>query len=308
MALRFKLRQLEMFLALAETLNFREAAVRLHMTQPPLSRQIQELETALGVQLLHRSNHGVTLTQAGETLVKEASELLRACEKMAQRFHAEVDKPEGRLDIGLTTVVDTERFTQILPLLQSDIPNLEIDFKRQTSIKSVRDIHHNRLDAAVIGMPSKISDLTVQHLYRDRFCVALAKGHRLANKKAVSLADLNEEVLFWFRRELNAGFYDYCEELFKKIQFSPQRIPEPADHHVLLSMVANHGGIGLIPQSLQKIRHRGVVFRELKENDLLYIDIGIAYKAASANPMLLLLIRKLVGYFQSEAATAPAIA
>ncbi|WP_363501931.1 LysR family transcriptional regulator [Burkholderia sp. LMU1-1-1.1] len=304
MALRFKLRQLEMFLALAETLNFREAAARLHMTQPPLSRQIQELETALGAQLLHRSNHGVTLTQAGETLVKEASELLRACEKMAQRFHAEAGKPGGRLEIGLTTVVDTEKFTRILPLLQADIPNLEIDFKRQTSMKSVRDIHHDRLDAAIIGMPSTISDLTVQHLYRDRFCVALAKGHRLAHKKTVSLADLNEEVLFWFRRELNAGFYDHCEELFKRIQFAPQRIPEPADHHVLLSMVANDGGIGLIPQSLQKIRHGGVVFRALKEDQLLFIDIGIAYKPASANPMLISLIGKLMVYFRSGAATA----
>jgi DNA-binding transcriptional LysR family regulator len=305
MALRFKLRQLEMFLALAETLNFREAAARLHMTQPPLSRQIQELETALGVQLLHRSNHGVTLTQPGETLVKEASELLRACEKMAQRFHAQADQPEGRLTIGLTTVVDTEKFTQIMPRLQADIPNLDIDFKRQTSMKSVRDIHHNRLDAAIIGMPSKISDLTVQHLYRDRFCVALGKGHRLANKKAISLADLNEEVLFWFRRELNSGFYDYCEELFKKIKFSPQRVPEPADHHVLLSMVANDGGIGLIPQSLQKIRHRGVVFRALKEDDLLFIDIGIAYKAATANPTLMLLVEKLVVCFRSGVETGP---
>jgi DNA-binding transcriptional LysR family regulator len=301
MALRFKLRQLEMFLALAETLNFREAAALLHMTQPPLSRQIQELETALGVQLLHRSKHGVTLTQPGESLVKDASELLRACEKMAHRFHAEADQPEGRLNIGLTTVVDTEKFTQILPGLQADIPNLDLAFKRQTSMKSVRDIHHNRLDAAIIGMPSKISDLTVQHLYRDRFCVALAKGHRLANKKSISLMDLNEEVLFWFRRELNSGFYDYCEELFKKIKFSPQRVPEPADHHVLLSLVGNHGGVGLIPQSLQNIRHRGVVFRALKEDDLLYVDIGIAYKPANANPALMLLIEKLSGYFRSEA-------
>lgn len=300
MALRFKLRQLEMFLALAETLNFREAALRLHMTQPPLSRQIQELELALGVQLLHRSNHGVALTQAGEMLVKEAAEVLRVCEKMTQRFHADVDKKEWRLDIGLTTVVDTERFTQILPKLRIDMPNLEIDFKRQTSMRSVRDIHHDRLHAAIIGMPSKISDLTVQHLYRDHFCVALAKGHRLANKKAIALADLNEEVLFWFRRELNAGFYDYCEELFKKIKFSPQRIPEPTDHHVLLSMVANHGGVGLIPQSLLKIRHRGVVFRELKENHLLFIDVGIAYRTASHNPALRSLIERLVKYFASE--------
>ncbi|MBC7859545.1 MAG: LysR family transcriptional regulator [Burkholderiaceae bacterium] len=289
-----------MFIALAETLNFREAAARLHMTQPPLSRQIQELEVALGVQLLNRSTHGVALTPEGEALVKDASELLLACEKMTQRFHAGLATSRAPLVIGLTTVADTEKFAQILPFLQREDPHLEIDFKRQTSVKSVRDIHRNRLDAAIIGMPSSVNDLIVQHLYRDRLCVALPKGHRLASKKMVSLKDLNDEVLFWFKRELNAGFYDYCEELFRKLKFSPQRLPEPSDHHVLLSMIANEGGIGLIPESLQKIRHQGVVFRELKEVDLLFIDIGLAYKTSSGNPTLALLIQKLILFFRNE--------
>lgn len=300
MALRIKLRQLEMFIALAETLNFREAAARLHMTQPPLSRQIQELEVGLGVQLLNRSTHGVALTAEGEALVKEASELLQACEKMTQRFQAGLARPAARLEIGLTTVADTEKFAQILPFLQMEIPNLDIDFKRQATVKSIRDIHRNRLDAAVIGMPSSVNDLTVQHLYRDRLSVALPKGHRFATKKVVSLKDLNDEMLFWFKRDLNAGFYDYCEELFKKLKFAPQRLPEPSDHHVLLSMIANEGGIGLIPESLQKIRHQGVVFRELKEDDLLFIDIGLAYKTSSNNPTLMLLVQKLIPFFRND--------
>jgi len=300
MALRFKLRQLEMFIVVAETLNFREAAVRLHMTQPPLTRQIQELELALGVQLLDRSTHGVSLTHAGEALLKQASALLRSCEELARDFGARVIKPAGRLDIGLPTVVDTERFSQMLPGLQAEIPGIEIKFKRQSSTISIRDIHRERLDAGIIAMPSKVNDLTVTHLYRDRFCVALAKGHRLAGKKVVSLADLNSEVLFWFRRELNVGFHDSCEEFFKKMSFTPQRLPEPDDHHVLLSMIANRSGIGLIPRSLQNIMHRGVIFRTLKEENSLFIDIGIAYKAAPKNAVMNIYIQKLLVAFAEK--------
>jgi DNA-binding transcriptional LysR family regulator len=288
MALRFKLRQLEMFLALAETLNFREAAARLHMTQPPLSRQMQELEAALGTQLLHRSSQGVTLTGSGELLAKEAARLLQACEKLGQRF---ADQPTQRLRIGLTTVVETEKFTQL--------PQWDIDFKRQTSVKSVRDLQQDKLDAAIIGMPTKTDGLTVHHLYRDRFCVALPKGHRLAARKAISLLDLNNDRLFWFQRDRNPGFYDACEKLFKKLYFAPQRLPEPTDHHVLLSMIANEDGVGLVPESLKKIRHQGVVFRKLKEDELLFIDIGIAHLPDPAHPLLPQLIEQLKALFAS---------
>lgn len=299
MALRFKLRQLEMFIAVAEVLNFREAAARLHMTQPPLSRQIQELETSLSVQLLERSKNGVSLTSAGEQFLEAARMLISACDDITTRFYNSISNPANVLKIGLTTVVDTEAFPQILPFLQSEISNLSVSFKRQTSAKSVRDIHQHRLDAAIIGMPSKTNGLTVQQLYRDRFCVALPRGHRFQSRKIISLKELNGEVLFWFKRELNVGFYDYCEEVFKYFGFSPQRVLEPADHHVLLSMIANHGGIGLIPCSLRKVRRNGVIYRELKEREQLFIDVSIAYMARPKNPALMLFIEKLLVFFQS---------
>lgn len=300
MALRFKLRQLEMFIAVAEALNFREAAARLHMTQPPLSRQIQELETSLSVQLLERSKNGVSLTPAGVRFLEEARMLIAACDDMTKRFYNSISDPVSDLKIGLTTVTDTETFQQIMPFVQSEIPSLEINFKRQTSIKSVRDIHQHRLDAAIIGMPSKTNELTVQQLYRDRFCVALPKGHRFQRRKTISLKELNGEILFWFKRELNIGFYDNCEEIFKHIGFTPRRALEPTDHHVLLSMIANHGGIGLIPCSLRKIRRSGVIYRELEERERLFIDVSIAYLTPPKNPVLTLFIEKLVVFFRSK--------
>lgn len=288
-----------MFVVVAEELNFREAALRLHMTQPPLSRQIQELEASLSATLLLRLPRGVALTPAGERLLVEARRLLAMCEEMTQFFCQSVAEPVN-LKLGLTTVGDTETFAQILPKLQAQIPHLNVSFKRQGSVKSVRDIHQHRLDAAIIGMPSKTQELTVRQLYRDEFCVALPAGHRLHNKRTIALRELNEDSLFWFKRDGNAGFYDHCEDFFKKVGFAPQRIPEPSDHHVLLSMIANGGGIGLIPESLCKIRRGGVIYRTLEERHQFYIDVSIAYATPVKKPTLALFIEKLIQVFETD--------
>ena len=305
MALRFKLRQLEMFVAVAEALNFREAAQRLHMTQPPLSRQIRELEGALGVSLLERNSKGVTLTAAGERFLGEARALIAACEAMTERFCGSIAQPAGQLKIGLTTVVDTGTLQQVLPQLEA--AGLDVSFKRQTTVRSVRDVRQRRLDAAIIGMPSKVDDLAVRLLYRDRFCVALPAAHRLRNKKTIGLADLHDDVLFWFKRDANPHFYDACELVFRHAAYAPKRALEPADHHVLLSLIANQGGIALIPASLRKIRRSGVIYRELKESASLFIDVSIACLASPGKPALPMFIDKLVQFYANGDAGEPSL-
>jgi DNA-binding transcriptional LysR family regulator len=254
----------------------------------------------LNVQLLERSNSGISLTPAGLRFLEEARNLILSCDDMTKRFYKSIAEPTTDLRIGLTTVVESETFPLILPFLQSEIPNLKVNFKRQISVKSVRDIHQHRLDAAIIGMPTKADGLTVQPLYRDQFCLALPKLHQLRKRKTISLKELNEEILFWFKREMNPVFYDYCESVFKNADFAPQRTPEPTDHHVLLSMIANGAGIGLIPCSLQKIRHNGVIYKQLDEGCRPFIDVSIAYIDPPRCPQLSLFVEKLVKFFHEK--------
>ncbi|WP_426105530.1 LysR family transcriptional regulator [Massilia sp. TSP1-1-2] len=310
MALRFKLRQLEMFVAVAETLNFREAAARLHMTQPPLSRQISELEGALGIKLLERSNQGASLTAPGARFLDEARTLLAACDAMGARFCGSLGPVVDTLRVGVTTVVDTGTLQQLLPVLEAAMPGLERDFKRQGSVRSVRDLLQHRLDAAIIGMPTETADvtvLTVRQLYRDQFCVALPASHRLRKRKVIGLGELNDDLLFWFKRDLNPGFYDACEAVFRQAGYAPQRAPEPADHHVLLSLIANQGGVALIARSLCNIRRSGVVYRDLKESELLFIDVSVAYLASAGKAALPRFVEQLVRFYgNGEEGRAPA--
>jgi DNA-binding transcriptional LysR family regulator len=299
MAIRFKLRQLEMFIAVAEELNFRAAAERLHITQPPLSRQIRELEESLQLQLLERSSSGVSLTTMGKEFLPEARALIASCESIAMRYGRADVNEVAQLKIGVTTVVEVETFHRLPSFLATSMPRCKVEFKPQTTVRSIQEVIKNRLDAAIIGMPSKIFKLNTHTLYRDPMCVALPASHRLAHEDNVSLLALKDDPLFWFKRELNPGFYDYCEATFAQLGYVPQRLAEPADHHMLLSMIANQGGIALIPCSMRNLTRTGVVYRELAEQDVLFIDVCIAYGETAEHPMLAMFVEKMTQFFQS---------
>jgi DNA-binding transcriptional LysR family regulator len=102
--------------------------------------------------------------------------------------------------------------------------------------------------------------------------------------------------MFWFERRLNPGFYDHCQAFFEHIDFKPNAIPEPSDHHIMLGLIAQGQGVALIPASLRKVKYQGVVFRDMKEeHEKLRTGIAVAYSQHNQSPVLhtfLELVRK----------------
>lgn len=279
MSQQLNLRQLRYFVAVAEELNFRRAAERLFITQPPLSRQIQMLEETVGARLLDRDRGGVRLTEAGERFLADARALLRESDQVMTRVRPEGaanDRPLLRL--GITTVVDVGLFAGIEPAFEKRFPGERVSIKRQISAHSVRDLNQGRIDVAVIGLPSRADGLTVEPLFDDPMVACIASSHRLARRKRVSIVDLGDDRLFWFERKLNPAYYDYCERVFERVGFSPQRMPEPADHHVLLGLIAEGQGFALVPESLHTVTRKGVTFKRLVEGEQLCIRVGVAYQ------------------------------
>ena len=349
------LRQLHYFCVLAEELNFRRAAERLFISQPPLSRQIRILEDALGTPLFERCPAGpaypVTLTEAGARLLPMALQQLQHMDTMLQHFsgtgsdapsshpapgsppaaagrasnahhasagnhascgkHASGDKrASGRqytsgnshaggqqamnrraisddaprpvlLRLGLTPVIDAAQFAWIKPVLATRMPHVRLDVLRQGSTQLVRNLLHGRLDAAIIGTPAMTGDLQITPLHREPLMACLASSHPLARKRQLSLQAIAGEPVFWFERRRNPVYYDHCQHIFGRHQFNPHRLVEPADHHVLLGLVASGQGIALVPSSLRTTRRPGLAFRRLAEGDELAIDVVLASHADS---------------------------
>ncbi len=281
------LRQFRYFLAVSEELNFRRAAERLHISQPPLSRQIRQLEEQLGVELFQRSKAGVTLTKAGMAFLPQVKLTLIQAEKAVSVARAAQEASGGQFVVGYTTVFDRSAIPDVFDVLRHRFPNWRFLTKGKHSIALVRDIKNRVMDAAFIGLHTEADGLIVETVREEPFIIALPANHPLAKKRMLGVEDLRSESTFWFERRLNPGFYDYCQGVFEQIDFKPHVIQEPADHHIMLGLIAAGQGMALLPTSLQHIKRQGVAFRRLKkEFKKLSMGIAIAYLECNESPVL----------------------
>jgi len=281
------LRQFRYFVALCEELNFGRAALCLHISQPPLSRQIRQLEDQLGVELFLRNATGVTLTEAGVAFLPEVRRTLAQAEKAVAVARAVRGSGGGQFVVGYTTVFDRSVIPDVFDDLRRGFPTWQIVTRGKHSISLVRDIKNGIMDAAFIGLHTETPGLTAETIHEEPLVLALSAKHPLARKRRLGFDDLRGEPMFWFERRLNPGFYDYCQALFEKIDFKPNVIPEPPDHHIMLGLIAEGQGIALISASLQNVKRQGVVFRALKEGSAgLSMGIAVTYSERNTSPVL----------------------
>lgn len=272
---RLDSRSLTLFLAVAETLSFRQAALALHMSQPPLSRAIQQLEARLGLLLFERQASGVQLTPAGQRLLPKARRI--------QALIAEAEAallPEAKLQtlrLGLTNAIDHAWFAGPLARLQALQPGWRITTHVDSSPRLVRALRSRKLHAAWIAMPTEAPDLHLQPVQRQPMMVAMASSRALARRRSLKLAQLQPETLFWFERARQPAFFDHCQQVFARHGFAPRTVPEPADHHVLLAEVAAGRALALLPSSFASLKRAGVSYRPLAEGDELAVVIGLAW-------------------------------
>lgn len=273
MSRRLDSRSLSLFLAVADAASYRQAAEQLHLSQPPLSRAIRELEERLGVRLFDRHASGVSLTDAGRMLRPYAMKVARVLREAEAAMVAQADP--GVMRLGLTSAVEPAWFGPFVEALRRDGPPT-MTVVSDTSPRLVRLLRAGRLDAACIALPTEAPGLDVLEVDRLPMVVALPAAHPLARRRRVALAALAAGPVFWFERARQPAFYDHCERVFAQLGFQPRRLREAADHHVLMADVAAGRGAALLPRSFTQLRRAGVVYRELVEGDALSVGVGIA--------------------------------
>ena len=276
------LRQFRYFLTLSEELNFGRAATRLHISQPPLSRQIRQLENQLGVELFLRTKTGVTLTAAGLAFVPEVKRTLAQAAKAVAIAQATREEECGQFRVGYTTVFDRSVIPDVSGLLRLRHPGLMIKTTGKHSISLVRDIKNGTMDVAFIGLHTEAKGLKVETLLEEPLLIALPASHPLTRKRKLGFADLNNEAIFRFERRLNPGFYDHCQAIFERHNFRPRTVPEPDDHHILLGLIAEGQGMAFVSASLKNVTRHGVVYRQLRD-EASQLSSGIAMAWSDSN-------------------------
>jgi len=273
------IKQLQCFLAVAHELNFRRAAERLSMTQPPLTRQIQSLEDLLGQPLFSRTTHEVTLTESGRALVTKAEAILMALNALKE----DAQPVAAQLRIGLTRTLNFELIAPLNKQLAGFYASDEMEMPSLTSAQLLQCLAKNSLDLILTGEKGPEAEDAVRYawVYREPLWVAMPSALPASLSENVALEALADLPLFWFPRSANPQFYDKCERYFATLSIALKRVREPEDSLLMLAHIARGKGFALMPQSKCTFKQTGLCYRPLTDDAAkqLAIDVYAAIRA-----------------------------
>ncbi len=274
------IRQLRYFLAVAEERSFRRGAERLHITQPPLSRQIAELEAALGVSLLARSTRAVELTAAGNRAVVAFADVVRRFDAALESV-ARVGEAKRRLRIALLYWFDLKGLPAFERALAEVAAGVEVT--TLASHDAVTAVRRGRLDAALVAAPIEARGLHLTVIGRLRNAAFVPQASPLARRRVLSLSDLAEEPPFYrFRRGANPLLYDHFEQQYRRFGFRPAQVREAQDALGVFARIGTGRGCTLMPEPLLRQRQQGMVGRRLREE--VTIDLAVVSSATMPQP------------------------
>lgn len=258
------LRRIEHFVVLAETLNFRRAAERLHIAQPPLSVSIRKLEVELGTNLFVRSANGVTLTPSGHAVLPEARRLLFHCSQFTQMAACAADGTSGSLRVGFVGSTTFGMLQKLVPLFRNEYPGVELILRESTSARIVRMVDDATLDIGLVRTPLlENPKARMIPLESDTFIAAMPRGNPLAEKPQLSLGDFGNESFIIYSRLEGAGLHSAAMLACQLAGFLPHVAQEAAQIQTMLSLVESGLGVALVPSVAQRFASESIVYRTL---------------------------------------------
>lgn len=281
-----QLTQVRCFVAVAEELHFGRAAARLNMTQPPLSRQIQLLEHALGVALLERTSRHVRLTQAGIVFLPEARRLLRGAEDAVLAARRAGRGALGQIAIGFTPSSSYDFLPRLISALQAEYPDIELILEEMITRDQITALTSNRLDLAFVRPPFGATDVTFQPVRSERIVAALPAHHPLASHEALTPMDLDGQDLIMYSVLGGGYFHDLVQRLLVSANIQPRLIHHLTQIHALLSLVRSGVGMALIPESASRLDIGNVICRPLAFGDDILAELYMAHRAQDTSPLL----------------------
>jgi DNA-binding transcriptional LysR family regulator len=215
-----ELRHVRYFLAVAEHLNFSKAAQQLHIAQPPLSRQIQQLEADLGVLLFLRNKRHVELTRAGQVFLDEARKLVVQAGHAAEAARHAQKGSSGGIRIGIASGLGGVAGKAVADYCRR-FPAINIECKDVFSTVQNEVLCKREIDVGFLRPPIDQVNLDCELLFEEEFVVILPKTHRLAKRKSLRLKDVADEPLIVFDRRFSSGLYDKILGLYSRQGLTP---------------------------------------------------------------------------------------
>lgn len=278
-------RLLQSFVTVAEELHFGRAAKRLNISQPPLTKQIQQLESDLGVPLFVRDKRRVELTAAGLVFLDEAREVLQRTELAASLARRAGRGETGHLAVGFIDAAIYSLVPSIVERFAARYPDVRVDLADMRIPDQVADVSSGKLDVGFVHPPVSGASLVLETVLVEPLIVALPARHRLASFEAVPLKELAGEALIQFPRTINPDLYDDIVALCRRSGFSPRIIREATPKQTIIGLVSVGLGVSLLPKCLENLRRDGIEYRPIA-GDCLTMDTSVMYRRDATKPVL----------------------
>jgi LysR family transcriptional regulator, hydrogen peroxide-inducible genes activator len=257
-----KLRDLRYLVAVADLRHFGKAAARCFVSQPTLSAQLKKLEQVLGLQLIERAPHNVSLTAAGEEIVARARRILEASDEVVTLARSLRDPLAGRLRVALLPTIGPYLLPHVAPVIRRSLPRLQLRLYEYQTATMLEKLHAGELDLGILALPVELAGLEVRELYREAFTVALPERHPLAAQPSVKVADLKGETLLLL--EEGHCLRDQALEVCSRVGVRDSQDFRATSLETLRQMVATGAGVTLLPELAGRGAYRsarGVVLR-----------------------------------------------
>ncbi|WP_321800951.1 LysR family transcriptional regulator [Caballeronia sp. J97] len=263
-----ELRHLRYFVAVAEERNFTRAAERLHIAQPPLSRQIQQLEETLGVQLFERNSRPLKLTETGKFFYSHAVQLLAQTAEL-ESMTRRVGNIERSLSVGFVGSTLYGMLPKIIRRFRDENATVELSLHEMSTMDQIRALKDGRIDVGFGRIRHEDANIRRVILREEQLIVALPIGHPLSLAKPVlSLRDLINETLIIFPKAPRPSYADQVLSAFQDRALAPRKIYEVRELQIALGLVAAGEGISVVPSSVYGLKRDDVSYKELDDPTL----------------------------------------
>jgi len=246
-----ELRHLRYFVAAAEAENVSRAAMKLHISQPALSRQIRDLEEELGFSLFERSAKSVRLTEAGKRFVAEARSVLERAAQAVTYAQALASGGRTELRVGYAPSPTVRIMPAALRAFRAQFPKVRVKLHDLSTEEMLDGVREGKMELAFVVRPNRsaLRGLRFEELARDTMCLAVPPDHRLARLRFATLKQVAQETLVVFGRKDYPEYHEYLDALFAPIKARPRIAEEHDSSATLIAAIESGTGVAIVPRS-----------------------------------------------------------
>ena len=278
-----ELRHLRYFTAVARERSFTRASALLNIAQPPLSRQIQQLERELGVDLIDRRARPLELTEAGRLIYEQAAQILERVDDMRALARRMQDSGRNVFRVGFVASTLYGKLPDVIRAYRAGRPSTELVLSEMVTLEQIAALKEGRIDVGFGRIPLDDPAIVRLLLRNERLIVALPGEHPLAGRaETPNIADLRAEDVVVYPRMPRPSYADQVLAIFRDRNIRPARIHEVRELQTALGLVAAGLGVCLVPAAVQRFRRDNVVYRDLDEAGIVS-PIFMSYRAGDTS-------------------------